>query len=54
MRLRELRLYTNTRMRRNVALYTSCGFVETGERPHPSRPGEELVDMAKPVGNGKS
>ncbi len=51
MSLPELRLHTNTRMRRNVALYTSCGFVATGERPHPSRPGEVLVDMAKKVGD---
>lgn len=48
----ELRLHTNRRMRRNVALYASCGFVEVGERPHPSRPGEVLVDMAKTVGGG--
>ena len=47
--VRELRLYTNRRMQRNVSLYASCGFVETGERPHPSRPGEVLVDMMKAV-----
>ena len=45
--LRELRLYTNRRMEKNVALYRSAGFVATGERPHPSRPGEFLVDMSK-------
>lgn len=50
----ELRLYTNKRMTRNIALYASCGFVETGERPHPSRPGEVLVHMAKPVRAGGS
>jgi ribosomal protein S18 acetylase RimI-like enzyme len=49
-RVPELRLYTNTRMRRNVTLYASCGFLVTGERPHPSRPGEVLMDMAKAVG----
>ena len=50
MGLPELRLYTNRRMERNVALYTSCGFVEIATRPHPSRPGEVLVDMVKPLG----
>ena len=45
----ELRLYTNRRMERNLALYRDSGFVETGTRPHPSRAGEVLVDMAKPV-----
>ena len=44
-----LRLYTNARMLRNVALYRACGFAETGRRPHPSRPGETLIDMAKQV-----
>ncbi len=45
--LREVRLYTNVRMEANVRLYRSCGFVELGRRPHPSRAGEFLVDMAK-------
>ena len=43
----ELRLYTNTKMERNIALYRRCGFVEIGTRPHPSRAGEALVDMVK-------
>jgi ribosomal protein S18 acetylase RimI-like enzyme len=43
----EVRLYTNTRMERNIALYRRHGFVEVGERPHPSRPGDVLVDMLK-------
>ena len=47
--LPELRLYTNKRMQRNVALYVSCGFAKSGERPHPSREGEVLIDMVKPV-----
>ncbi len=47
--LAELRLYTNSRMGRNLAFYRSCGFSETGLRPHPSRPGEVVVDMAKAV-----
>jgi ribosomal protein S18 acetylase RimI-like enzyme len=46
---RELRLYANNRMERNIALYRHFGFIETGTRPHPSRPGEALVDMVKPV-----
>jgi ribosomal protein S18 acetylase RimI-like enzyme len=47
--LLELRLYTNKRMQRNVALYVSYGFAKSGERPHPSREGEVLIDMVKPV-----
>jgi ribosomal protein S18 acetylase RimI-like enzyme len=47
--IRELRLYTNMRMERNLALYRRCGFVEIGTRPHPSRAGETLVDMVKQV-----
>lgn len=43
----ELRLHTNWRMERNLALYRACGFVDTGTRAHPSRAGEMLVDMAK-------
>jgi len=45
--LPEVRLYTNRRMERNIRLYRKCGFFEIGMRPHPSRPGEVLVDMAK-------
>jgi GNAT superfamily N-acetyltransferase len=45
--LTELRLYTNARMERNVALYTSFGYRETGRRPNPFRPGWTVVDMAK-------
>jgi ribosomal protein S18 acetylase RimI-like enzyme len=43
----EVRLYTNQRMEQNLALYRRHGFVEVGTRPHPSRPGEVLVDMTK-------
>jgi len=50
--LEQVRLYTNRRMTRNLALYARCGFVETGQRPHPSRPGEYLVDLAKTVNTG--
>ena len=45
--LASLRLYTNRRMMRNLVLYRRHGFVEIGVRPHPSRPGEVLVDMEK-------
>ena len=45
----ELRLYTNTRMQRNIVVYRHCGFTEIGTRPHPSRAGEALVDMVKRV-----
>jgi len=48
--LPEIRLYTNARMERNIALYLAYGFHETGRRPNPYRPGWTLVDMAKPVG----
>ncbi len=43
----ELRLYTNARMERNIALYTAAGFRETGRRPHPRRPSFTIVDMTK-------
>jgi ribosomal protein S18 acetylase RimI-like enzyme len=46
---RTLRLYTNDRMEGNLALYRSCGFVESGRRPHPTRLGMTLVDLAKPL-----
>ncbi|MCZ8544996.1 GNAT family N-acetyltransferase [Mesorhizobium qingshengii] len=45
--LPEVRLYTNARMERNIALYLAYGFHETGRRPNPYRPGWMLVDMAK-------
>ena len=43
----ELRLYTNARMERNIALYSAIGFRETGRRPHPKRPSFTIVDMTK-------
>lgn len=45
--LPEVRLYTNSRMERNIARYTAYGFHETGRRSNPYRPGWTLVDMAK-------
>ena len=47
--LPEVRLYTNSRMERNIALYSAYGYRETGRRPNPRRPGWIVVDMAKPV-----
>jgi ribosomal protein S18 acetylase RimI-like enzyme len=45
--LQEVRLYTNEQIERNLTLYRRHGFVEVGRRPHPSRPGQVLVDMAR-------
>jgi ribosomal protein S18 acetylase RimI-like enzyme len=42
-----LRLYTNARMTRNLALYARCGYRETGRRSNPARPGWVAVDMEK-------
>jgi len=47
--LPEVRLYTNSRMERNIALYSAYGYRETGRRANPYWPGWTLVDMAKPV-----
>ena len=47
--LTEIRLYTNARMERNIALYTAFGYRETGRRPNPHRPGWTIVDMTKPL-----
>jgi ribosomal protein S18 acetylase RimI-like enzyme len=44
-----IRLYTNLRMQKNLALYRRRGFIETGTRPHPSRPDQVLVDMEKRI-----
>jgi ribosomal protein S18 acetylase RimI-like enzyme len=45
--LHEVRLYTNEQMERNLMLYGRHGFVEIGRRPHPTRPGQVLVDMVR-------
>ncbi len=47
--LPELRLYTNARMERNIAIYTAFGFQETGRRPNSRRPGWVIVDMTKKI-----
>lgn len=48
--LDEMRLYTNARMTRNIRLYTAYGYIETGRRPNPRRPGWVIVDMSKRLG----
>jgi len=45
--LAEVRLYTNAKMTRNIALYSQFGYHETGRRENPARPGWIRVDMAK-------
>jgi len=45
--LAQVRLYTNAKMTRNIALYAHCGYHETGRRENPARPGWIAVDMAK-------
>lgn len=47
--LPELRLYTNSRMERNIVIYQHAGFHETGRRPNPHRSGWTFVDMAKAI-----
>ena len=42
-----LDLYTNSKMERNIRFYRRWGFVETGRRPNPRRPGSTIVDMEK-------
>ena len=49
-----IRLYTNVRMEKNIGLYRRHGYVEAGTRPHPSRTGEVLVDMTRPVPRSSS
>ena len=46
---REVRLFTNSRMTRNLAIYARAGYREVGRRPHPSRTGIVLVDLSKPI-----
>lgn len=44
-----LRLYTNAKMERNIAIYAAYGFVETARRPNPKRPQFTIVDMEMAV-----
>jgi ribosomal protein S18 acetylase RimI-like enzyme len=48
--LAEMRLFTNSRMERNIALYESFGYEEVGRRPNEKRQGWILVDMTKKIG----
>ena len=45
----QIRLYTNARMERNIALYVKAGFAEVGRRPHPNPDAGMFVDMVKRV-----
>ena len=45
--LPEVRLYTTTLMKQNLAFYRGCGYAEVGVRPHPTRRGAVIVDMVK-------
>jgi len=47
--LRAVRLYTSTKMARNVALYQRRGFRHVGESPNPKRPDWRLFYMEKEV-----
>jgi GNAT superfamily N-acetyltransferase len=42
-----LALYTNARMERNIRIYSSFGYRETGREPHPKLPGSTVVNMEK-------
>ena len=50
----EVRIYTNQRMERNIALYRRSGFVVVGTRAHPTRAAHVVVDMAKTIGLKRS
>jgi ribosomal protein S18 acetylase RimI-like enzyme len=45
----EARLRTGVLMTRNIALYHSLGYQETGRHPHPKRPEFIVMDMVKPL-----
>jgi len=42
-----LKLYTNAKMTRNIAIYRRAGFQETGRMENPAHPGRVRVDMEK-------
>ncbi len=48
-RIPQLRLYTNTKMERNIGIYKQFGFEETGRAENTLRPGWFRVDMAKDI-----
>ena len=47
--LAEVRLTTNTKMDRNIALYTHCGFQVVGQTPHPAQASQALAELARRV-----
>lgn len=47
LRVPEIRLFTNARMERNIALYARLGYVETHRKRHEDR---VLVHMRKTIG----
>lgn len=47
--LPEIRLYTNARMERTIAIYLAYGFREVSRRLNPLRPTWTIVDMVKSV-----
>jgi len=48
-KLPALRLYTNAKMERNIAIYARYGFRETGRRQNPRRAEFTIVDMEMTV-----
>lgn len=46
----EIRLFASSKMGRNLAIYQTYGFHETGRGPHPYRAGWTIVNMAKSIG----
>jgi ribosomal protein S18 acetylase RimI-like enzyme len=46
---RALRLYTNTKMTRNVDIYARYGFRQVGEEPNPKRPDWRVFYMEKDI-----
>ncbi|KQZ78163.1 acetyltransferase [Mesorhizobium sp. Root157] len=46
----EIRLFASSKMERNLAIYQTYGFHETGRGPHPYRQGWTIVNMAKSIG----
>lgn len=45
--LKEVRLYTNAMMERNIRIYQAYGYVEANRRPSPKRPQFTIVDMTR-------
>ena len=46
----EIHLFASSKMERNLAIYKTYGFHETGRGPHPYRAGWTIVNMAKLIG----